>query len=346
VLEPGADRSRPASTDELFAELRRSTDAARARQDLELERHLLQVRFAAGTRLVEESGGHPDHVAPSPGPLPDGEGLPSFAPPDLTPARLRAAILRDGCMIVRGLVAPEAATRLGSEIEHAFCERERHHAGEDWDRSYYEELRVDGPLRTPPRAWVEGGGGLLVADSPRLSRSLIDLLEAAGVPALAAGYLNEAVALSVNKTTFRKVAPTVSGAWHQDGSFMGAVRSLNVWLSLSHCGVDSPGLDIVPRRLDGLVPTGTEGTFLADQVSQATAEEAARDRPIVRPTFAPGDAVIFDELCLHQTASEATMHRPRYAVESWFFGASAFPDGYGALALTGGRRADEVASAS
>jgi len=52
--------------------------------------------------------------------------------------------------------------------------------------------------------------------------------------------------------------------------------------------------------------------------------------------------VLFDELCLHQTASDASMRHPRYAVETWFFGVSAFPDGYGALALTGGRLVNEV----
>ena len=56
--------------------------------------------------------------------------------------------------------------------------------------------------------------------------------------------------ISVQKTTLRKADPSVRGAWHQDGAFMGEVRSLNLWLSLSRCGDEAPGLDIVPRRLD------------------------------------------------------------------------------------------------
>jgi hypothetical protein len=239
-------------------------------------------------------------------------------------------------MIVRGLVDPELAAAFAVQVEHAFGERARKQAGQEWDHAYYEEFRAEGPFRNPLRPWVEKGGGLLVVDSPTLAFDLLELFEAAGLPQLAAGYLGEAVALSVDKTTFRKVEPTVAGAWHQDGSFMGPVRSLNVWLSLSHCGADAPGLDIVPRRLDALVPTGTEGTVLPDQVSQATAEQAAADLDIVRPTFQPGDVVLFDELCLHQTGSDASMPNPRYAVESWFFGCSAFPDSYGPLAVTGG----------
>jgi hypothetical protein len=62
------------------------------------------------------------------------------------------------------------------------------------------------------------------------------------------------------------------------------------------------------------------------------AEEAAGELPILRPVFEPGDALLFDELFLHKTASDPRMRRPRYAIESWFFGASAFPENYVPLA--------------
>ena len=113
------------------------------------------------------------------------------------------------------------------------------------------------------------------------------------------------------------------GAWHQDGTFMGDVRALNLWLSLSRCGDVAPGLDVVPRRLDGLVPTQTEEAMLAIQASQAKVEEAAGPAGIIRPIFEPGDALFFDELFMHQTASDPSMPNPRFAIESWFFGASA-----------------------
>jgi hypothetical protein len=136
----------------------------------------------------------------------------------------------------------------------------------------------------------------------------------------------------VQKCTLRKAEPSVTGAWHQDGAFMGDVRSLNVWLSLSRCGDVAPGLDLVPRRLDHLVPTGGEGTIIADQVSPLTAAEAAGELGIVRPVFEPGDVLLFDELFLHQTASDPAMRNPRFAIESWFFAPSAFPKTYVPLA--------------
>ena len=114
---------------------------------------------------------------------------------------------------------------------------------------------------------------------------------------------------------------------------MGDVRALNLWLSLSRCGDESPGLDIVPKRLEEIVATGTDEAMLSYQVSRAKAEEAAGDVEIIRPIFEPGDALFFDELFLHQTGSDPSMPKPRYAVESWFFGGSAFPAGYGPVAV-------------
>ena len=92
-------------------------------------------------------------------------------------------------------------------------------------------------------------------------------------------------------------------------------------------------MDVVPRRLDEFVATGTEGTFLDFQVSQAVAEEAAGEVGIVRPIFDPGDALLFDDLMLHQTGSDPSMPNPRYAIESWFFGASAYPANYVPIAF-------------
>ena len=62
-----------------------------------------------------------------------------------------------------------------------------------------------------------------------------------------AGYLGERPALSVKKWTLRRVPIDTSADWHQDGAFLGSgIRTINMWLSLSQCGADAPGLDIVP----------------------------------------------------------------------------------------------------
>ena len=146
-------------------------------------------------------------------------------------------------------------------------------------QGYYEEFQPQpryGPV--VGRGWIEQGGGLLAADAPTLSFEMMDMFDAAGLGELVSGYLGEPALISVHKTTLRKADPSVPGAWHQDGFFMGEVRSLNLWLSLSRCGDEAPGLDLLPRRLDHYLATNTEEAALDYTISQRKVDEAAGDR--------------------------------------------------------------------
>jgi hypothetical protein len=314
----------------LHAEIVRLTAENRAEPDRETERRLLRLRHIAGARMLDAAGERPSHAAADEVALPDGPALPEIAAADLTPGLLRAGILRDGCLLVRGLVPREDALAFADLIDRAFAERER---GEAAAEGYYEEFAPH-PRFHPvaERPWIKEGGGVLAADSPLLTFRMLELFAGAGLPALVEGYLGEPGLFTVQKTTLRKAEPTVPGAWHQDGAFLGDVRALNLWLSLSRCGDEAPGLDLVPRRLDELVTTQTDEAVLSYQVSQRIAEEAAGERPIVRPVFEPGDALFFDELFLHQTGSDPAMPNPRFAIENWFFGATGFPREFAPLA--------------
>ncbi len=319
---------------ELRDELDRLAEATGGREDRDAERRLLRVRHELGLAMLGGDGRTPSHPEPDTAALPQ-QRLPEIAAADVTPGLLRAGILRDGCLLVRGLVGREDALALAAEIDRAFAERTAMQAGGAGTPGYYDEFvpaAPYGPL-DDLRPWIQEGGGVLAADSPKLAADLLRLLRRANFDALVEGYLGEPLLLSAEKTTLRKAEPTVTGAWHQDGKFMGEVRALNLWLSLSRCGDVAPGLDIVPKRLEHIVAAGTDDTFIDIQISDANAREAAGDTPIERPVFEPGDALLFDDLFLHQTGSDPSMPNPRYAVESWFFGASAFPEAYRPLAV-------------
>jgi hypothetical protein len=323
------------SDEELRAEIDRLAASNSAHPDRGQERRLLALRHIAGIRSLEAAGPQPDLPEPDFARLPAEGELPEFAPGDVTPELVRAAILRDGFILIRGLVGRDEALRFGAEIDRSFEEREKVLSGShSAEEGYYEEFMArtaeyQEALRVRP--WIREGGGVLAIDCPKLFAQMIDLFNTAQLPRLVAGYLGEPPLISLQKTTLRKAEPSVPGAWHQDGSFMGDVRALNLWLSLSRCGDESPGLDMVPRRLDYLVTQQTDEAVLDIQVSQAMAEKAAGDRPIIRPIFEPGDALLFDDLFLHQTGSDPSMPKPRYAVENWFFGPSGFPAEYGPL---------------
>jgi len=333
VAEPEDVPSFDGSAEELEAEIARLTEAARDGGGSEARARLLALRHVAGIRALDAAAPGAAHPEPEAGRLPAAP-LPGLAAADVTPGVLRAAILRDGCALVRGLVAREDAEAFALDIDRAFAERDHADDGGEAAPGWYEEFATH-PRFNPvtERPWIKEGGGVLAADSPHLSFEMLELFRRAGVPALVEGYLGEPGLISVQKTTLRKAEPAVPGAWHQDGAFMGEVRALNLWLSLSRCGDEAPGLDLVARRLDGLVATETDDAVLSFQVSDRKAREVAGDVPILRPVFEPGDALFFDELFLHQTGSDPAMPHPRFAIENWFFGASAFPREFAPLAV-------------
>jgi hypothetical protein len=320
---------------ELLEEAGALAAATRERRERDAERRLLVLRHRAGVGFLG-AGGRADLPEPDDVRL-EGAGrgdgpLPEIPARDLTPGLLRAGILRDGCLLVRGLVDREAALALADGIDRAFAERERVPGGGPETDGYYEEFRPEPGFDVAAvRPWVAEGGGVLAADSPRLAFEMLEIFHAAGLPELVGSYIGEQPLISAHKTTLRKAEPHVGGAWHQDGAFMGDVRALNLWLSLSRCGDVAPGLDLVPRRLDRIVIE--HGAMLDVAGARRAAEEAAGDTPIVRPVFEPGDALFFDEMFLHQTGSDPAMPNPRFAVESWFFGGTAFPADYAPIAV-------------
>jgi hypothetical protein len=252
---------------------------------------------------------------------------------DLSVDALRRGLAQHGCVLVQGLTTPERAEALARGIDRAL---------DAFDTC----AAASGPSSAPPwyvpfspqsgkyrvggrRGWVRASGGLWTADSPRMLFELLDVVAETGIGALVEGYLGERPALSANKCTLRRVPVDTNTNWHQDGAFLGRhVRTLNLWLALSSCGTDAPGLDIVPWRFDEILPTGTDGALFDWSVSPALVEEVAGGADaILRPEFSPGDALLFDHLFLHRTGVSPGMTRQRWAIETWFFAPSTYPEG-------------------
>ncbi len=331
VAEPPAEYT--GSDAELELEIQRLTERARTPDGLADKGELIHLRNQAGIRRLRGASGDASFAAAA-APLPVSEALPEFTRDQITSELLRSAILRDGCLLVRGLVDRDDAEWFAEQIDRSFAERERHDSGVPHDAELYEEFTPDPRYGEElARPWIKEGGGVLAVDSPLLNFTMMELFEQAKLPELVRGYLGEPPLITAQKTTLRKAEPSVPGAWHQDGKFMGPVRSLNLWLSLSHCGDDAPGLDIVPRRIDEFVTTQTDEALLDYMVSQRMAEDIAGETGILRPIFEPGDALFFDDVFLHKTGSDPDMPNPRYAIENWFFGGSGFPQEYAPIAV-------------
>jgi ectoine hydroxylase-related dioxygenase (phytanoyl-CoA dioxygenase family) len=173
---------------------------------------------------------------------------------------------------------------------------------------------------------AEGADSVLTADSPDVFHKLLDAFEARGLIDVVAAVLGERPAMSVGKSTLRRVPPGRPLSWHQDGAFLGPeTRSLNVWLAVSPCGEDAPGLHLVGARVGELVGEDAEGKpswFVGSNIIERL---QARGMPVVSPVFGPGDALLFDQLMLHTTGSRPGMTKTRWAIETWLFAPSTFP---------------------
>jgi hypothetical protein len=300
----------------------------------EVDRQIRDLRAEAGLELLASASGIPALPEPDAELPPASEisSVPEISPADLTPGLLRAAILQYGCVLIRGLTDSSRAAALRKGIDAAFDAREAvGENGFDGD-AFYDEISSEPPRVVVGRPWVEGSGGVFGGDSPRVLSPIIECFAESGLTEAFEGYMGEPVVISAEKCTLRRTTADLPKAWHQDGTFMG-VRALNVWLSLSHCGDVAPGLDIVPRRIEQLAESGGEGSIIDIEVLQEDVERLAGDAGISRPIFEPGDALIFDELVLHQTGSDPAMTETRYAIECWFFGRSAFPSAYVPIAV-------------
>lgn len=302
------------------------TDANRRRPDAAIERHLVRLRRKAFPRLRQPA------PPPWPPPVPDDPpgtkpGAREIRSDALTVDMLRNGILRHGHLLVRGLVAPSQVARLCEVIDRAFDAREAALAGRHtadlapwWD-----------PVERVPkdawRHWTRLGQGLLTADSPRGFFEFMETVRTLRLDELIAGYLGERPAVSVEKCVLRRADASLRDPlWHQDGAFLQqGCRTVNAWFALSHCGVEAPGLDIVPGRLERILPTGTDGICFDWAVSDEMVQRELPGVSFWRPEFEPGDVLLFDHLLLHRTAVDRNMPGVRYAIESWFFASSVYP---------------------
>jgi hypothetical protein len=302
--------------------IRLLTEANRVERDRRIERRLVELRFDAYRRTDWPSARPewPDDVED----LFPGDLIPEIERKDLTVETVRSGIQKHGSILVRGLIGRDHVDRLVTDIDTTFDAFDTAKRGDQrpelagWYVPFEHELNDDWA-----RALNRKNGNILAVEAPPTLFDLIEIFNEVGVAQLAHDFFGETPAILARKVTLRRMPHTGSGAWHQDGAFMGAgIRSLNVWLALTHCGDDAPSLDVLGRRLDHIVPTGN-GATKEWSVKTEDAEQFGAGE-IVRPIFEPGDALIFDHMLLHATGQDNTMKKGRYAIEMWWFAPSTY----------------------
>lgn len=309
--------------------------------DPAIEDRLVDLRHRAA-KSVDPGPGRSPWPPTYRDPFPELTGqVPEVPAAQLDTEMLGGAVSHHGALIVRGVFSEEAIALGVEAIERTHARQQAMASdaaaggartdasetgkpgGEDDPRSWYRPFPVDN-RNDGLRQMVAKQGGTWLADSPASAGQLLAELEATGVTGAIRDHLGERPFFSVQKSTLRRSLPSYNlVAWHQDGSFLDEdVRTMNVWVALSPCGGDhpSPGLEVLPRRINEVLPV--DGVMSTHSISYDLVDELAAEMPTVIPEFAAGDAIVFDERFLHRTHLTESMTEIRYALECWFFAPS------------------------
>ncbi len=297
----------------------------------------LQARYVAWRELNPQ--GRADWPPQAEDVFGESVAIPDIPAADLNDAALASALRTKGGVVVRGLIPGEKADELRGYVDRALGLLDEQRAGKPVDGDAGGQAAWRRELRDPDTGELVGpqwradnamfGGECSAGDSPHIAEELVQMYRDAGLTQMIENYLGEQPAVSLEKWTLRCVPPTTNTSWHQDGAFLGTeTRTVNVWIALSDCGVDASGLDIVPMHFDEIVETGTRGAYFHWDVGKDVVADILGEREVLTPVFKPGDAFIFDQYALHRTGVKEGLTKDRYALETWFFAPSHFPQDY------------------
>jgi hypothetical protein len=232
----------------------------------------------------------------------DTVGLPEIPAEELSRDTLAAGILHHGALLVRHLYSEDLLTRLqGIAVSREGIDRE--------DNS---------PLGCSPHTFFQ----------------LLSIYQDCGLLDAVRGYLDDEPVVFGERSKLRQHRAGrdkyAAIPWHQDVNFFGRKSyAINCWAAVTSCGEDNPGLNIVPVRTDKRHRwDGDDGIAPLDYGRSLTPQELdliRGNQAVAHPVLQPGDALLFDEMTVHQTALSRWVQREQVVTISWFFRASGFP---------------------
>jgi hypothetical protein len=337
------DANRLAAAGNTAAAVQRLQECNRSCASYELERRIIGLRRKAFQRRARAPctlPANPTRAAP----LDAARRVPLAERSKLSAELIGDTLAAHGALVVPRLFDTDQTRRLAALVDKAFDARRaaRNHKRTDQDRAWFEEVSDIAPLG---RHFL-GDQGMYICDSPRGLFDFLEVYRQVGLLELLPRYFGERVALMPEKCTLRKVVPWSPAEWshhrqtfgdeestllwHQDGRIFGeATNALDIWIALSPCGRDAPGLELVPSRVNRLLPLDASRGF--GTVAPRTIRRELPDVEPVLPEFEPGDALFMDQFTLHSTGHRRGMEKVRVSVEAWFFGESAYPHNGDAL---------------
>ena len=271
-------------------------------------------------------------------PWPGNTKLPEINACDLTVEKLRSAMARKGCLIVRDFFDAKRVDEFKSAIDQIIDADLKSGNKKGVNQGKYNVFSnppvnlstvLPEPRLSRSRGFHRSSGSVMAIESSSFAEALIEWYDSLNLRDFLESYLGEPPCLSALKWVLRRSKlPISADGWHQDGAFMGsAINSLNLWIPLDTCGgkTGAPGLDIIPKRFKEIVNPGEADAALNWSTGNDTISGLKEDCAPVSPEFNPGDVIFFDHFLLHRTQYGEDFSRTRYAIETWFFGSKNFP---------------------
>jgi phytanoyl-CoA dioxygenase PhyH len=118
--------------------------------------------------------------------------------------------------------------------------------------------------------------------------------------------------------SIQPIRPNTYLPFHQDQAIL-KKKLLNVWIPLSACGDDAPGLEIVLGSWGELLPVSPppDARFAVEHatIDEDVVLDRFGRRALWRPVFEFGDAMVFAGTTAHRTYATLGMSRDRMSVE-------------------------------
>src|SRR5690242_3480984 len=150
------DATTPPSAEELLEQV--DALARRARDgDPEALVRLVDLRHRAGVALVADPPAPTEHVSAAEDLGDVGPELPAA---ELTAGHLRAAILRHGYAVVRGIIPREEATSIGADVDRLYAEHGDLEASSEARGADYQLFVPEPGHSVIERPWVRAAGGV------------------------------------------------------------------------------------------------------------------------------------------------------------------------------------------
>ena len=265
--------------DEAISTLASSYEASQAEERLF---QLRDLRVKAGLDTLSKPHSLPSNPCPPlcEDPFPSTLGkIPEIDCKNLEIDKLAGAIRHHGALIVRNMVSTEFSEQTRNHIDKVMSD-----AGDYFNRYMKasprlrrQQARTNTDIRDSsiwflpfPKMHQQVDpktihmmlltGAVWTFLSPKVAYEIMSCFSRLGLKDLLTQYFEEQPCVSFLKSTLRRVEPLENPSdWHQDGAFMGSnIKSINLWIALTDCGegTSSPGMEIVPKRLDDVLPGG------------------------------------------------------------------------------------------